>query len=734
MGYPKGVTVPDLRTPGSHGFLARIAERYPVVFVFREGRLPEERPPKGMKVYEDQDLTLYWQGPPPKPELLEALRLLASLHAELFRLEERVLTLEKALSDQNRLVRFLLHEIKNPLMGLLGALELALEAKEVLTPEVQELLEIAQKSAKRLHLLVDQAKDYLSLGEGVRLRSERLDLFNLARQAVEEVLPLAKRKGVGLRLRLSRGPAWVYGDPAWLYQALLNVLNNAVKYTPPKGRVVVRGVVGRDRVGVAVADTGPGIPENEQARVFEPFFRASTRGEEEGSGLGLALVKRVLEAHGGGVRLKSRPGKGSLFYLYLPRPRPGARVPVGGLLLLGLALLALTRLPIYPAPLGSSAFGGALPAGKVVRLPGTELGFTPEARGRAWVWKSLWGGGVRARLVLEGGGVEVRRHKGADLALVTPEGEVRPVGTVFRADRRERARLSLYAGAVLLGKERLPEGKGAVLGTPVRRGLLPAPLPRAVPEAGGVRFRFTEVKGARAYWLEVRTQGEVVLFVRTQGPYLYRLRADREAWARVYAEDGVGLLGYPSEPVWFRERLSFFEGKNRLPRDPKGAEAFLRRALAAFPDDLEAMAELGFALYLQGPSRYEEAASLYEKVLALLPNPDTLARYGRLLYHQGRFSEAEKAYREALQKNPRHLDARWGLAEVLLAQGRLAEAEGFVRGVLQEDPDYPLARFTLARVLLEKGDKGEAVRLLKAELAKNPDPEVKALLDKILAE
>ncbi|MER3557211.1 MAG: histidine kinase, partial [Thermus sp.] len=195
-----------------------------------------------MKVYEDQDLTLYWQGPPPKPELLEALRLLASLHAELFRLEERVLTLEKALSDQNRLVRFLLHEIKNPLMGLLGALELALEAKEALTPEVQELLEIAQKSAKRLHLLVDQAKDYLSLGEGVRLRSERLDLFSLARQAAEEILPLARRKGVELRLGLPKRPAWVYGDSNWLYQALLNVLNNAVKYAPKGGRVTVRGV------------------------------------------------------------------------------------------------------------------------------------------------------------------------------------------------------------------------------------------------------------------------------------------------------------------------------------------------------------------------------------------------------------------------------------------------------------------------------------------------------------
>lgn len=728
------MTVQDLEAAGTPAFLARIAERYPVVFVFRTGRIPEDRPTGGVKVYEDQDLTLYWQGLPPRPELLEALRLLGALHAELLRLRERELVLEKALSDGNRLVRFLLHEIKNPLMGLLGALELALEGKEELDPGVGELLEIAQKSAKRLQALVEQAREYLSLEGGVRLRSERLDLFSLARQAVEEILPLARRKGVELRLRLPERPAWVYGDSNWIFQALLNVLNNAVKYTPKGGRVTVRGVVGREEVGVAVADTGPGIPREEQERVFEPFFRASTRGEEEGSGLGLALVKRVLEAHGGGVRLRSRLGKGSLFYLYLPRPRPGERVPAGRLLLLALALLALTRLPIYPAPLGRSAFGGPLPSGEVARLPGTELAFTPEAKGRGWVWRSLWGGGARARLFLEKGGVEVRRHGGTALTLLTPEGEVRPTGTVFRTDRRERARLSLYAGVVRIGQERLPEGEGTVLGTGVRQKLLAAPLLRAVPEEGRVRFRFTEVKGARAYWLEVRAQEGLVLFARIQAPYLYLPKADREAWARVYPEDRVGLLGYPSEPVLFRERYSFYEGRSRLPQDPKGAEALLRRALMVFPDDAEAMGELGFALYLQGPARYPEALSWYQKALDLMPNADTWARYGRLLYHQRRFSEAEKAYREALLENPRHLDARWGLAEVLLAQGRLAEAEGFVRGVLREAPDYPLARFTLAKVLLEKGRREEALGLLKAELAKNPDPEVKALLDRVVAE
>jgi signal transduction histidine kinase len=253
-------------------------------------------------------------------------------------------------------------------MSVLGALELALET-EGLPEEAKELLQIAEKSARRIQELLQKAQDYLKLGQGVRLKVERVDLKALLQQAAEEVRPLARRKRIALRLTLPRGEAWVYGDRDWLYQAVLNVLSNAVKYTSEGGRVAVRLLLGRDRYGIAVADTGPGIPKEEQGKVFEPFYRASTRGEVEGTGLGLALVKRVLEAHGGEVRLRSRLGQGSLFLLALPRPRPGQRAPVGRLLLLLLALIALARLPLYPAPLGSKAFG-EVPAGEVVRLGG----------------------------------------------------------------------------------------------------------------------------------------------------------------------------------------------------------------------------------------------------------------------------------------------------------------------------------------------------------------------------
>ncbi|WP_126282033.1 tetratricopeptide repeat protein, partial [Thermus scotoductus] len=327
--------------------------------------------------------------------------------------------------------------------------------------------------------------------------------------------------------------------------------------------------------------------------------------------------------------------------------------------------------------------------------------------------------------------VEAVREGPVPLLLSTPEGGIRPLGTHLRLSREGRARLSLYQGQVALGKERLPAGEGAVLGTEERRRLLPPPLVRPAPEGTGqVVFRLVGPEGARGFRVEVRSGGQVVLSAQVTGrTFTYQPQADRLAEVRAFALDDLGLEGFPSDPVPFRERKSFFLGKALLPQDPKGAEAHLRRAVAVFPDDAEAIGELAFALYLQG--RYPEARPLYEKALALLDSPDIRVRYGRLLYHLRRYGEAEEVYRRVLAQDPGNLDARWGLAEVVLALGRAKEAELLARQVLAVKPDYPLVRFTLAKALLEEGKKEEARALLLAELRLNPDPEVRALLARI---
>jgi len=334
-------------------------------------------------------------------------------------------------------------------------------------------------------------------------------------------------------------------------------------------------------------------------------------------------------------------------------------------------------------------------------------------------------------VALEAGGLEAVREGRVPLVLATPEGEVRPTGTHLRLYREEAARLSLYRGRAALEGEALGPGQGAVLGTGIRRDLLPPPSVRPLPGAEGeVAFRLLLPEGAKGFRLEVRSGDRVVLSAKGTGEvFRYRPQADRVSQVRAFALDEAGLEGLPSDPLSFRERRSFFEGKRRLPQDPEGAEAHLRQAVAAFPDDAEAMGELAFALYLQG--RHAEARPLYEEALALLDSPDTRVRYSRLLYHMGRYAEAEAGYRQVLARDPGNLDARWGLAEVVLALGRAREAELLVRPVLEAYPGYPLARFTLAKALLAQGRREEARLHLAEELRLNPDPEVAAFFQEV---
>lgn len=148
--------------PTDMGFVAELLHRYPVRFLFR-GEVFPEGPLRGEKLWEEGDMALYWEGPPPPPATQEALRLLLRAFREVWELRERELALLQSQEGGSRLLRLLLHEIKNSLMSVLGALELTL-GTEGLPDEAKELLVIAEKSAQRIQELLQKAQEYLRLG------------------------------------------------------------------------------------------------------------------------------------------------------------------------------------------------------------------------------------------------------------------------------------------------------------------------------------------------------------------------------------------------------------------------------------------------------------------------------------------------------------------------------------------------------------------------------------------
>jgi signal transduction histidine kinase len=149
------------------------------------------------------------------------------------------------------------------------------------------------------------------------LNREPIDLSEPVARAVELYREVAEAKGVKLDIDLPSGMV-VSGDRVRLEQVAANLIDNAVKYTPRGGSVDVGVRHTGDRAGLRIADSGPGIPAGELPRIWDRLFRGDASRTERGLGLGLSLVKAVVEAHGGDVDVTSEEGRGAIFTVYLP--------------------------------------------------------------------------------------------------------------------------------------------------------------------------------------------------------------------------------------------------------------------------------------------------------------------------------------------------------------------------------------------------------------------------------
>ena len=217
------------------------------------------------------------------------------------------------------------HELRTPLAVIQANLEAMLDGIRPLSAE-----EVADVHRETLLLsrLVTDLRDLSLVETGqLPLRKELTDLTTLVQTSIARFSSWAEEKGVRLAVKAAEDSPRADVDPDRVAQVLGNLLDNALRYTPPGGEVVVRLESGaqRDEVRVTVRDTGSWIPEEHLPNIFERFYRADharTR-TDGGSGIGLAVVKQLVEAHGGVVWAESRPGEGTTFGFALPAAGPG---------------------------------------------------------------------------------------------------------------------------------------------------------------------------------------------------------------------------------------------------------------------------------------------------------------------------------------------------------------------------------------------------------------------------
>ncbi|QDU69450.1 sensor histidine kinase [Engelhardtia mirabilis] len=218
------------------------------------------------------------------------------------------------------------HEMRSPLSAILGFAETLVDDAENLNEEVVDAAERIQRNARRLDDIVRDLVQLSRLEHAVAPEPQPTDLRALVAEIVARYQDAMLAKSQDLQVRLDDLPERLEVDPQLVRQALMNLVENAIKYTGDSGHITIAGEVTADRLRLSVADTGPGIPLEHQARIFERFYRVDTARSRlvGGTGLGLAIVKHSAALHGGSVHLESRMGRGSRFELVLPLPPEGS--------------------------------------------------------------------------------------------------------------------------------------------------------------------------------------------------------------------------------------------------------------------------------------------------------------------------------------------------------------------------------------------------------------------------
>ena len=207
------------------------------------------------------------------------------------------------------------HQTRTPMANIL--LYAQLLSEQPLPQESRLCVGALEGQTKKLQSLIDALVKTSRLESGmIALHPAPGRLMPVLESAVAQLAPRAANKGMEIILEPTQASA-VF-DPRWTEEAVYNLLDNAVKYTPEGGAVRVRVTAYPLFTAIHVSDTGAGIPEEDQAKVFQRFYRGEAHREEEGVGIGLYLVRQIAQGQGGYVKVSARPGAGSTFSLYLP--------------------------------------------------------------------------------------------------------------------------------------------------------------------------------------------------------------------------------------------------------------------------------------------------------------------------------------------------------------------------------------------------------------------------------
>lgn len=227
----------------------------------------------------------------------------------------------EAVKRLREFISLLAHELRTPLTSTRESLSLLLdEIPGRINQEQREFLSLAKEDIERLSRLVKDVSDLTRMEEGdLTCEPEGLDIGKVIKDCILSMKPLGAKKGLALEGRVPEDLPKAYADKDRMKQVLINLIDNAIKFSPPAGKISLEVVNSEDGLRISVADQGKGIGEEERKKIFDKFYQVKGKGPEGGIGLGLSIVKGLIEVQGGEVWVESQPGKGTKFIFTLPR-------------------------------------------------------------------------------------------------------------------------------------------------------------------------------------------------------------------------------------------------------------------------------------------------------------------------------------------------------------------------------------------------------------------------------
>jgi len=663
--------------------------------------------------------------------ILQLLSFVLYLRSLIFSQKE---ALETNVEEQVKLRNYykvLFHDLKTPLSTVSLVCELL---KERLQDNIDliSLIEQGQSANREIIDTIEKFLDLEKVSERLQIETKKEDINKIIGEILKKVTPLYIKKNIHLETTGLDKPCIAEMDPFWIEKALKNIIENAFKYNVENGSVFIELSCASNSVVIKVRDTGIGIPKEDFKNIFEEFYRGRNAFVQPGYGIGLAVTKRIIDAHGGTIDIESEKGSGTTFIITIPRVKLANRSfnAAKKFLLFVLPILVIFGSLAYFPILPQKVFTKRNEVSTVLTLQdGTTIKLLNDASfDIKKVSKNLFGNKSIISISLSKGDASVS-SKNTKVSVSTNYGTFVDVGTEFDVvSEKDYSNTSVFDGKVSLNKVISEKGYGIYVdkdGYKVIRLLHPVyNFTFLNVTDGSLQFNWEEIKEAREYEVMIAKDPEmtdILKVVKTkENKFNMTLEQDGYYYVRIQAIDNYGLKGIP---LYAKIENKFHLLKGIKERDLGNYSSAMSEFNVSLKDygfdNPDVLSEIAWTYYLQG--NYEKAVSIYENILKVSERHEDKVRLALSYYHLGDFRDAEVLLISVLKENPNNADALWSYANVLFAEGDLKRAEELCRKTLSIDEKYPLANYLLGEILLRKGKITDAKAYLEKELRYYPD-------------